>query len=355
MKYFSLKTPKLGLSIVATALIIVQAALIGKEFSPKNIPEYAAKSKIVRRVFNIQVPGFNHCYNPSIIPTEKGYLLAFRHDDPHSTAKKSRVFIGVVELDHDFAPMSLPHLLETGNEWSEDPRLFAANDAIYVSHSHVTKVNPVICCMQLSKLDPKTLQVVQHTDLKYQPKEAEKNWTPFVYSKDSKQKIYYVYEFLPHRILEVDPSLNGEAKVAYKDRREKARLSAWEKRWGPIYGSTPAIQLENRYLSLFHTRFLHEKTWYYVFGAMLFEAKPPFRILKMSKEPIFFKGIYETPVPRHIWFYPWYNKKVIFPSGIVAGKEKGRDVFYVVCGENDVAIKCLVIDKKHLLDSLKDV
>jgi predicted GH43/DUF377 family glycosyl hydrolase len=201
--------------------------------------------------------------------------------------------------------------------------------------------------MALSKINPKTCEVVKSIDLNYKADGVEKNWTPFVYrNKKGKDEIHFVYYFLPHRILKLSQTFDGTAAVAYKNTASIKKMKNWQEKWGLIRGGTPAIKLDDEYICFFHSVFVANNVRFYVFAALTFEASPPFRIKKISKTPIFFRDIYSTN-PNYL--------RTIFPSGIVQGREAGREVFYVVCGENDAAIKCVVIDKNCLLNSLDPV
>src|SRR5205807_1144789 len=106
--------------------------------------------------------------------------------------------------------------------------------------------------------------------------------------------VYIIYKFHPHRILKLELPFTGEVRVAYENSEGKATLEAWEKKWGFIRGGTPAIQIGQDFIAFFHSSFSSGNVYNYVFGAITFEGKPPFRIKKISKAPIFFKNIYSN-------------------------------------------------------------
>lgn len=330
-------------------------------FDPEAIPEFHNvrlddQTEIVQRTFRIQIPGFPYIYNPSLLRTNHGYLLAFRYDDPKNRRGHEKAFIGLVELNHEFKPISTPKLLDTGNTNSEDPRLFATRSGTYLSYSHRTNIRPVLCNIGLCKLDAEKKEVLTSVDLTYTPTPIEKNWTPFVVQNfHGKDDIFFVYSYLPHRIIKLSHFVNGTTSIAYENSAGEKELTEWQKKWGLIRGGTPGLLLGDEYISFFHSSFPTSSGRYYVFGAITFDAHPPFAIKKISKIPIFFKGMYSTAVTTDVWFHRRRPLWVIFPSGIVPGEEFNRQVFYVVCGENDVAIKCIVIDKEHLLTSLEPV
>lgn len=330
-------------------------------FDPRGVPELCnvqleTQIGVVRRVFRIQIPDFPYVYNPSILRNDQGYLLAFRYDDPKNRRGQEKAFIGLVELDHEFKPISTPQLLDTGNTNSEDPRLFATRSGTYISYSHRTRIRPLLCNTGLCKIDAEKKEVLASIDLTYTPTPTEKNWTPFVvqnfYGKDD---IFFVYSYLPHRIIKLTNFVNGTTTVAYENSAGEKQLGEWQRKWGLIRGGTPGLLIGDEYLTFFHSSFPTSYGRYYVFGAITFSAYPPFEIKKISKNPIFFKNMYSTDVPPEVWFHRRRPLWVLFPSGVVPGVELDRQVFYVVCGENDVAIKCVVIDKESLLKSLEPI
>jgi predicted GH43/DUF377 family glycosyl hydrolase len=318
----------------------------------KGVENY---QEMVQRVFRISIPEYHFAYNPSIVAKDNGgYFLAFRHEPLSNRFGIPRSYIGMCELNAAFEPLGLASILETGNENSEDPRLFSAGGHLFVSHSHLVTFSPFICNIAVTQIEPnKKFKVMKHADLSYKGMNVEKNWIPFVYrNQEGFEEVYFIYKYSPHRILRLSQPFNGKVRVAFEHEYQSDKITRWEKRWGGIRGGTPAIRIGDEYLAFFHSSFISSGINYYIFGAITFDAEPPFRIKRISEAPIFFKGIYETEVTPRSWFYPRHHLRVMYPSGLVAGKEGGKDVFYVTCGENDVAIKCLVIDKAKLLNSL---
>lgn len=343
-------------------LISFCSHLYSKPFHPGKIPElkgveFSDKTGLVLDVFKITIPDVPYAHNPTILPNQKGgYTLAFRYDPNSNKLGNPKTFLGYVELDKKFKARSKLRLIDTGNHNSEDPRLFCTKDATYVSYTHLIQFTPQICNIAVSKIDLNTHTTFASHDLNYSKGVREKNWTPFVWQNpQGKDEVYIIYKYLPHRILKLKEPFDGDVTIAYENEDGEETLAEWEKKWGLIRGGTPAIKVDDEYISFFHSSFLSGKIRYYVFGAITFEGKPPFRVTKLSKKPIFFKNIYETKVTPDVWIYPRNILKVIFPSGALLEERKGRDAFYVFCGENDVAIKCVVLDKEQLLETLEPV
>ncbi len=317
------------------------------------------KSGLVIRSFLIDIPGYPMAYNPSFLKCDYGYSVVFRHDPLYSKyTETSNSFLCHVKLDKFFNCISRPVLLDTGNTNSEDPRLFVVKDNAYISYTRVIKWPPHsncdICCSEFDLLKQK---VKKSVSIKYSEGDVEKNWVPFVVlNENCDDDIYFVYKYLPHRILKLSANLDGTAVVAYDNKNGSNTLKKWEDKWGKIRGGTPAILINDEYVAFFHSSFSTSNAMYYVMGVITFESKPPFRIKKISKKPIYFNDMYSKRVTENAWFYGKRGEKpmyVIFPSGLVIGEEDGKDVFYVLCGENDVGIRCVVIDKEILFTTLE--
>ncbi len=350
-----------GSVIVLFCFLLKSSLLFCKPLSSEDLIalydlEFAEEKGIVKRSFHIDVAGFQFPYNPSLLKRDNAQWLIFRYDPWSNKFGKIKSHLGLLQLDQNFKPIGKAKLLDMGYENPEDPRFFATEKEVFVSYSYVKSRAPFTVNIGVSQLDLQTEKIVEHATLGYKEAPIEKNWTPFIYkNKNMEEEVFFIYKYLPHRILKLSLPLDGSMEIAYDNKVGKQRLQKWQDKWGLIRGGTPAIRLENEYLSFFHSAFRYKKVLYYVFGAITFEAEPPFRIKKISKYPIFFKNLYATPVTTQSWFYPREHLRVVFPSGVAKGEEDGRSVFYVVYGENDVAIGCVVIDKECLLKSLVKV
>lgn len=345
-------------------LLLLSAPLDGLQFEPFNPEEIlhfkglrsGEEDEIVLRTFPILLPDITHPYNPSILPREDGYMLAFRYDPPWDGSGTRAVRVGMMPLDTDLVPLHTQStLLDTGNPSSEDPRLFVVNEKAHVVYTHVTQQKPSICNIAISHVDLDKMEAISSFDMEYRNGSAEKNWTPFTYQPidQSEEDAYVIYKYVPHEILQLQVPLNGKTTMAYQNQPPQ-QLVAWQRKWGEIRGGTQAIRIGDEYLVLFHSSFLSKARGirYYVMGALTFENEPPFRFKRISSHPIFFKEIYSTPVIPTLWFYPRNHIRVLFPGGVVRANEQRREVLYVVCGENDASIKCVVLDTAALLRSL---
>jgi predicted GH43/DUF377 family glycosyl hydrolase len=338
-----------------------------------DVPQFqgvplADASGIVLGVKRISVPLTIQGYNPSIVATKKGYILACRDDllwvpRIQNTFPIKQVQIVLMRLNSRFQMVQRAVSLDLAVSHAEDPRLFYVGDRLFLCYNSfslgMTPVSRAVAAacprrMALAEIDPQTLLVTKNMKLGYWAQPWEKNWVPLVYT-DSKKKpnVYFVYSANPFTVLKLEKPITGaiERPAFFV---EPSKKLMWEDRFGTIRGGTPAIKIGSEYLTFFHSCFEANYKKWYVFGAMTFAGKPPFRIQKISQYPILFRRMYSTKSTLRTWWYPRKRLKVTFPSGCVLSKSNGREVIYLVIGENDSGMKLITLDTKKLLNSLRD-
>lgn len=159
----------------------------------------------------------------------------------------------------------------------------------------------------------------------------EKNWLWF--QNDGKN--YCVYTTKPHQVVEWDRNFK---KVAVHDSKEFNAM--WT--FGEPRGGTPPIRVGDEFISFFHssTPWVGFKRRYHM-GAYAFEAKPPFRITRMSSIPILSGSKSD----------PWVEglPLVVFPCGAIL-----KDgVWKIVLGVNDCACAWIDIPHDDLIQTLR--
>jgi predicted GH43/DUF377 family glycosyl hydrolase len=262
--------------------------------------------------------------------------------------------IGCATLNSDFQQTEEEfRVIETGSNHSEDPRVFNVGGSLYLVFNDIHPGNKNCRTMRIGKLNLEHSKLDYVTDLDLQIKPVEKNWVPFEYLENGIPKVYLGYSLNPHKVLKVDdPQVSLLTHLTFPNFSTYNKLF-WPAIWGDyVKGGTPARKVGDYYLSFFHTFFLDEnKVAWYNMGAYTFEDTPPFRINAISNYPILYKGIYNSP-PLNT---ADPTKKVVFPGGFVEGQQNGRDVIYLICGENDCAIKLITLDKEILIQGLKKI
>lgn len=309
------------------------------------------KVGIVQDIITLDIPDVKDPYNASMVKTDHGYTVAFRYDLPWNRIGFKKAKIGLIEVDNFFRPLGEAQFL-TLDDQVEDPRIFSHNNDTYISYTHLTFWGPrYLCNIGLSKVDLSSQKAEESWDLLFKKGPMEKNWVPFSYTNGKGQsELYFVYSYSPHEIVRVQDPISGIIEHPISpDATPKKGIAAWTKKWGHLSGGTPAILVDGEYVSFFHSRFRDSSYFWYVMGAITFDSKPPFALKKISQFPIMFKQIYTTPLAKA------RNQalRAIFPGGIALDTQNGKDVFQVICGENDTGIKIVTIDKEALYKNMR--
>ncbi|CRX39549.1 hypothetical protein [Estrella lausannensis] len=335
------------------ALLSFPPALFGNE----ELPDLESNlSDFVREVKKIEVPGYPHAFNPSIIRWKGKILLSFRYLP--DLKNKFLSCIGLMFVDENFEsagdPYILPLKLSSGSfpSRAEDGRLLYVGEKLMLVYSdckdvkvsrggfrvYITEllhngsqfeIGPEICLNEYPQNDPSR---------------REKNWVPFDYNGE----LMLSYSITPHTVF------HNNCRAGRCDFISTSNKAVdWS--WGELRGGTPGLLLDdNRYLSFFHSWIdmpsVHSQakvSSHYFMGAYTYAADPPFDLLECSPEPIVGTGFY------HGESYTPYWKPVvaIFPCGFLMDS----NFVWVVYGRQDHEMWVVKLDKKPLLDSLKTV
>lgn len=342
----------------------VKALEYGAAFSPERLGKvpiptrlagvpFAEEAGIILEVKRIDIRNITAPYNPSLIESGSGYDLFFRYDvmNPKLEHAPFSSRIGVASFNHQFEQGDREFTrIQLHTEYADDPRILKVGDQLYLFCNRLDETNPKCRFMSLSHLELDTYVVNYTTILDMNLHWVEKNWSPFEYIEEGKKpRLFLEYRINPRKLLELpNPQINDLKNVVLPV--DEAYLSLpWSGKWGEISGGTPAKNIGDEYLGFFHSWFTDEnRVIWYVMGAYTFNAKPPFNLTGISKYPILFRGIYETPFSNTASI----DKRVIFPSGFVLKKWGDRELIHLACGENDCTIKIVTMDKEQLLKSI---
>lgn len=308
----------------------------------------ANPSSFILETRKIEIPQFPNAFNPSIIHWNNGYLMSFRIKNSLDGSTR----IGLIQLDENFNPASIPQVVEVSVDYSlppprtQDPRLFTIGNDLFMVFNDMVNIAPKgIRRMFAARLEFDGVQfLVRHPDilLHYEMEitnRDEKNWVPFDYNG----KLLLAYSISPHHILK---PIFGKKKCE-TIAATKGKI-AWN--WGILRGGTPALKVGNEYLSFFHSakdlttlQSNGSHMVHYFMGAYTFNQHPPFNLTKISKSPIIGKQFYSGPAHN-----TWKPLRVIFPGGFVVDE----NCIWIAYGRQDHEIWIVKLDKKGLLDSL---
>lgn len=287
--------------------------------------------------------------NPGLTYWTNKLLLAYRQDcllpntkdtNPNWLYRDNNVVI--CELDEQFRrigegkKLDLPKIFNTPETKHEDARLFIHRDVLYCSYSNCSlkyMMKRPFAAVGLSQLTD-NLDVhkswwpaiggnlTEAGDPLTEPVEAvlgsEKNWIFF--SHDGELYVYYSLD--PGEVYRYDL----KKEQAWLVNKNQLKIP-W--RYGKMRGGTNVTRVGNEYFGFFHSSFRYpDRAIFphpiYTMGFFAFEAKPPFRLTRISKEPLSIGPLYES-TPTTI---------VVFPTGAILNDGK----WLVSCGINDYRI-----------------
>jgi len=314
----------ISISILILTLILIYLYYILNTITPNIIKN---KKIIINYEKIIKNNNFNECFyivNDTIISTSRivNYLDFHNNLILTSNNKKYKINIPFYKNDynHIFSIKRQPRLFFG----PEDARIIKVNNDILFIFNNMINNEIKMCIYNLNKKSTIVLEYEKST-------KVEKNWSPFVYNNE----LYFSYYINPHHILKVD-LLSGICKTVYNNSIIKYKYK--------IFGGTPSIYIKelNVYFGIGHTNklgYLNLKRNYYCIGYM-FNAQPPFNIIKLSKPFLFYDrddtyNIYEL-------------HKVEFPLGL----QKINDDIYISLGINDIDSYFLKINYMDLINQI---
>ncbi len=300
----------------------------------------------------IEIPGYPHAFNPSIIPFQDGFLMTFR-----VILNPSYVFIshiGILRLDHAFNPIGTPQLFDFRESSpvpsrAEDARLIYIGSRLWMVYTD----NPDVVLTKggfrvfLTEITYDGLFFnLQHIEKLSNfegetPTKREKNWVPFDYNGE----MLLSYSLSPHIVFK--PHLGTDScetvVMTQKD-------IPWN--WGDLRGGTTGLKInDTEYLSFFHSSIPMESVHsngvtmpHYFMAAYTFSSEYPFEITSISPEPIFGTNFYHGAEYQRYWG----SIRCVFPCGhIVDG-----DYIWISYGRQDHEVWIVKLDKQGLLNSL---
>jgi predicted GH43/DUF377 family glycosyl hydrolase len=312
---------------------------------------YEQNRDFCQKVHRIVLNEFPRAYNPSLIYTEHGYTLFFRFDEfsPHQQ-KNSRfscmTYVGCVELNRSFMPISNIKVLDLKSSYAEDPRCILFENQLYLFYNDIDIKEPSIRKMKMAILEPKTKRVLEIVDLPGGKKRVEKNWTPFVYQKEGEKGLYFVYDLSLFHVYKLEKQQEQwKIEPLSPPSIKSTQKEFWEKEFGSLRGGAPLIQVDGELFCFYHSSFYEKKpfwqkiskTCFYHMGLITFCEKT-LEPKGMLPFPIFYSDAFATPRGER------FNKWVIYPSGAVYNKEEGKVL--VSLGENDRGMLILEFDKE---------
>lgn len=351
---------RLTVNLLLNTFLILTISLNAYSYAETSKPYYNLAEfdqGIVISHKKIPIPDMEYALNPSIIEWGDNFLMTFRYQrNFRETPWISEIALVPLDQNFDLAGeiqlldirKSIPHIPCR----AEDARIIVFNEKIYViyndnieeaeGHPSIRREIYIVEVIPLKngRFDCETPVLLKHPK-NFPEREAEKNWTPFIYN----DKLLLEYTLQPHEILL--PNLEtGECEILHKIDYELPLANNFT--WNDLRGGTPAILDGSNYLAFFHSykiassSIAAENVYHYFMGAYTFSASPPFLINAVSTMPIFGNDLYTDSN---------FHKRVVYPGGFVQSNNR----IYVVYGKDDQYTYVMILDKEKLMDSLRPV
>ena len=163
----------------------------------------------------------------------------------------------------------------------------------------------------------------------------QKNWVFFEYDGE----LFCIYDSWPKQVI---LQITNGVKIFLEHRSAGVR---WP--WGKIKGGATPLPYEDGLLRFFHSRLDNEEKpcpFRYYVGALVMEKIPPFKVLRVSKQPILRGSMEDDLSPKQIAACQHYKGRVVFPAGALETK----DGWVLSVGVNDAACVMCKIREKDL-------
>lgn len=286
-------------------------------------------------------------FNPAIIQEPDGRILLFARRCRNKREKDEDVYlekndIVCFELTKDLRATKKALLQLTShfpNEQFEDPRVVRFGDKYglscctfvpFKSYAHQAMFLLDKQFLNVGRFDP----VYGNNYAQAMVNDGhEKNWLYFVHDNTP----HVVYSANPHVVVRLNGRLEKEQEYVTNEFNP-----LWK--FGEVRGGSNPILADGLYWTFFHSSlpWINKKRRYYM-GAYAFEAKAPFRIVRMTTMPIL------TGTNQEDW---WPGlPAVVFPCG--AFFDSAKNQFVISYGINDVDCGYMRLPLSDLLEITK--
>lgn len=210
--------------------------------------------------------------NPSIIEYKDGYLFAWRNSWLRSVTC-------AIRLDKQFRPFGSVYRINAHHHdattCQEDARLFWHQGNLHMWFTGYRKhKGKRIANTLVAKLDNETLKPVYtfHPRIPNRPL-----WIKNTAFFDYNDELYSIFSITPHRVHKVYCE-------TVQQTWETATSTSWK--YGHLRGGASPVLHKGQFYHFYHGMKERGGGRLYTIGCAVFEAKPPFRITRITQEPI---------------------------------------------------------------------
>lgn len=308
---------------------------------PLPFPAIEELPEFVANIDSAQLQHGARHYNASICRFGGHTYIVYRFETFDAVSK-----LGICELDSEWMVIGDKELnipVEVATHY-EDPKMTVVGDKLVVVFAHVKLGVPPMCRQRVAIIgtlaDPSFARIgfLEEVPAPFGNIHGiEKNWAPFELPSG---KMGLVYGQKPRLVIEVDTQAGHWTQQMIRAPRDSS-----------LSGRTPPLRVSEEYFLEFvggHIPFQQRAARYW-FGAQLFTAAAPHRVVKATKEPLVWGTEASLTIfcPRPYAGHPC----CIFPSGVM---KDGDDVI-ISCGVNDSYIALLRYNVADLIGGMEDI
>lgn len=206
-------------------------------------------------------------FNAGLIRFKGRLLLTYRTD-------WAGAHCHVAELNEDYGvrrTVALPHLAHPAASFGrEDPRPFVFRGKLHVWYVGVAGTSGPTNMLYARLSDSLQVEEVFAPEF-FGRRSWEKNWSPFEWAGE----LFAVYSIAPHVVLHI----RGNQAYPFA---ETDTPFPWA--GGHLRGGASPVRVGDQFYHWFHGR--KDQGWVYNVGLYTFEARPPFRVTRMTPAPL---------------------------------------------------------------------
>lgn len=266
------------------------------------------------------------CWTPVGSKFSKNDICIFRLDD--GKIKDSHIFQPIVHFEGEH--LEDPRILHDGwNMWLTCCNfVWNQNNRSTYTHQVLFAIDSNFKC--LDRLD---IPYIGNGENLAMNTRNEKNW------------LWFIHEGKPHLIYACEPHLVAQFSNTFKHEFDYLEQPEMDWHFGEIRGGSPPARIGDEYWVFFHSSLPapeHNSRRYHM-GAYAFEAKPPFKPTRVTKEPLLTGSRHDRMKPK--------GPLVVFPCG-----SKLQDGTWTVSfGVNDLDCGLIEIPHNELLPLMKNL
>lgn len=271
-------------------------------------------------------------YNAGLINWQGRLLLAYRHD----LARSFTARVGLAEISRDLRHARPLHdiPIHLGFVSYEDPRFFVYRGQLHIAVVASLPTRPIsyLGRMITVRLDDALQPVVARSHDSPLGVPIDKNWIFF----ERNEKLYATYSLDAGRHRVLDFTSEGP-RIRYTTNYRAVGCPPG----GVMRGGTNVLLHSDGLL--YGMAHIWTPDWTYYLTAYALEAQPPFRLVRLSRQPLY-RG-------RPDRYSDGRSRAVIFPCGLVR-QETG---WLISAGENDRCVRLFSLSDTALAANLEDV